>query len=128
MSLKFLLVILTANPIGDLSAAFVGAETKTQCEERGEAIKGILEAGKVEIKEFVCLKSDQQFEKFVHGGPKDAPRYSYSLKLGPDRVEIAAQSSQQTCETALRAEASDDGLRAYCATSTQAMLPSSTNR
>lgn len=123
----FILVILTAAPGGELSAAFVTTETKAECEARSEAIRGILKAGKIDIKEFACLKSEQRFEKFMHAEPTDAPRYSYSIRLEAETAKVAAQPSQQACETSLREARPSNGLRDYCATSTQKLLPTSSD-
>ncbi|MGD9803562.1 MAG: hypothetical protein AB7E81_04085 [Hyphomicrobiaceae bacterium] len=123
MQQLFLLVILTMGEANGLSAAFVGTETRAECEARGKAIRPILDGAKVEVKEFGCLPSTQRFQRFQHGAPADAPRFFYRLTLTADSVSIARLDALDACKAASRptAEKPPDA-RIYCASSSQSML------
>lgn len=129
MNPLFLLVIISVTQSGDPSAAFVGTETIAQCEQRGKAIRSILDANKVEIKEFACLASEQRFELFLHGAPAGAPRYDYRVTLAADGARIEKVSTLDECRrTVPSAPASATATRVYCTTSSQAMLADGAKR
>lgn len=122
MQQLFLLVILTMTDAGGLSAAFVGTETRAECEARGKAIRTILDGAKVDIREFACVPGAARFEPFAHGTPADAPRFFYRVALGADSVRITQVESLGACKAAQPAAAEPAGARVYCASSSQSML------
>lgn len=120
MQQLFLLVILTIAGTGGPSAAFVGTETRAECEMRGKAIRQILAGAKVDIKEFACLPSTTRFERFAHGAPADAPRFFYRVALAGESVSITRVDTPDACTTDSKDER--PGARIYCTSSTQRML------
>jgi hypothetical protein len=129
MQQLFLLVILTMGEAGDVSAAFVGTETRAECEARGKAIRPILKGAKVDIKEFVCLPNTQRFQRFKHGATADAQRFFYRLVLTADNVSIARVDGLDTCTATAQPNAAEPAdARIYCASSTQPMLDAQEKR
>jgi len=119
----FLLVILTMAEASGTSAAFVGTETRSECEARGEAIRPILDKAKVDVQEFVCVPSAERFQRFEHGVSADAQRFFYRLVLTADGVNITRAQSLDSCRAAIQAAPAEPaGARVYCASSSQEML------
>lgn len=115
MTLGFLMIILTTLESGQLSAAFVNTQTLRECEERAATVRSILDSGGIAVERLVCRASRAQFEPFVHGMDDDAERLAYLISFDD---EAAAVEPVASCDAV-----TERGEGAYCATSTQALLP-----
>lgn len=123
MSVALILVVLTATPPGEVSAAFVGNLDEPACEARGQMVRSILESENVEIIRLGCFEGGATFEKFVHGTGPDAPRYAYRVTFSRNSVAVEPVSDVASCKEGMAAATTRNSSEQHCVTSTQKMLP-----
>ncbi|KRE11289.1 hypothetical protein ASE63_20240 [Bosea sp. Root381] len=120
MNAQILMVVLTTMSGGGLSSAFVGTGTLTECQERLERVRLIINqgsgAGPSSLARSGCFSSAQSFEDFSHGLPEDAPSYVYRVVLSGERATMTKHDSAAEC---LRAAASGETGDQYCTQSRQ---------
>lgn len=123
MQFLFLMVILTVLDNGKMSVAFVNTEDLASCQDRAEAVRGILSRGKVNITSIDCFSSKQKFEVFAHGKPAKGPRSEYLIHLAPKSVKVEAMANSEGCKVALDKQSAGlfGDMKLYCASSQQAM-------
>ncbi len=121
MSAAHVMLILMLLSDGQLSAAFVSTESKSNCEQRAKAVDAILSSGNADIKLLRCLPSEHKFARFAHRTSSSAPRYAYLLSVGENSLGVKPVSDLRHCAS-LRSDMSENSrVTQYCVTSTQAL-------
>ena len=121
MDAAHVMLILTLLSDGQLSAAFVSTESKSNCEQRARAVGAILSSGNTDIRLLRCLPSELKFARFAHQTSSTAPRYAYLLSVGEHSLDVEPVSDLRRC-AALRSDTSNKpGVTQHCVTSTQAL-------
>lgn len=116
----FLLVLLSQNGAGDISAAFVGTENREQCRQKQALVEGIFSSARIPVLESRCIESDLRFTPFDHQASSRAGRHFYLIRFAERRVEIRPVDGWRGCmERAAKEE------RLYCASSVQRRIPQS---
>ncbi|MCA0419992.1 MAG: hypothetical protein LCH80_14915 [Proteobacteria bacterium] len=114
------MVVLTTMSGGGLSSAFVGTGNLTECQERLERVRLIINQGSgadsSSIVKSGCFSSTQSFEDFSHGLPEDAPSNVYRVVLSGTRATVTKHDNAAECQ---RAAASGDAGDQHCTLSRQ---------
>lgn len=120
MNAQILMVVLTTMSGGGISSAFVGTGNLTECQERLERVRLIINkgsgAGSASLVKSGCFSSTQSFEEFSHGLPEHAPSYVYRVVLSGTRVIVTKHDNAAECQ---RAAASGDAGEQHCTLSRQ---------
>jgi len=117
MNSLFLLIILTQNGAGDITASFVNTETQKQCELKALMIEGIFSSARIPIVENHCVKSGLIFSPFNHSESSHQKRHFYQIQFGHEHAEIKPLKDWQQCKFS-ETEAGDSP-RIYCSSSLQ---------
>ncbi|TNF94267.1 MAG: hypothetical protein EP297_12210 [Gammaproteobacteria bacterium] len=119
MKTLFLLIILTQNGAGDISASFVNTETLEQCQNKTLMLEAVFTASNIPIVENHCIKSDLRFSKFRHASSSNATRYFYLVKVGNEMVEVEQMPDWRECMTRAKMNTGLD--KVYCSSSVQSL-------
>ena len=119
MNELFLLVVLTSNAAGDISASFVNTPTRAACELRREAVAGIFTSARVTTLQSRCMRSALRFTPFGHAVSSAMPRRFYLVDLAAEVAVIEPLPDWQSCLARQRVEPSP---ARYCASSIQQPL------
>ncbi len=117
MKSLFLLIILTQNGAGDITASFVNTETQDQCELKALVVEGIFSSARIPIIESHCVKSDLTFSPFGHSESSRQKRHFYQIQFGQARAEIKPLKDWRQCKSS--ETKAGDSPRIYCSSSLQ---------
>jgi len=121
MKSLFLLVLLSQNGAGDITASFVNTETLEQCQQKEQMVKAIFSTAELPILESRCMQSDLQFSEFGHATSSSTPRHFYLIHFDSEAVNIQQMPDWRSC-MAGRKEDVGQG-RVYCSSSIQSLQP-----
>ena len=119
MKMLFLLVLLSQNGAGDITASFVNTETLEQCQQKEQMVKAIFTTAELPILESRCIQSDSQFSEFGHATSTRMPRHFYLIRFDQDAVAILQMPDWRSCMAGQK-EGAGQG-RVYCSSSIQAL-------
>lgn len=119
MNSFFLLILLTQNAAGNVSASFVETNDRQQCEVKQKVVEGIFSTARVKILESRCLPGRYRFSEFGHATSTASTRYFYWIDFNAVPVEITRASDWRSC---MAQEAAIDKAGFYCANSIQKQL------
>jgi len=120
MEMLYLLLVLTRNGAGDISAAFVNSESLEACRVSQAMVEAIFTNQQIPLLYSDCRLSSQRFTPFEHVNTSRARRYPYLVDLGSSTPKIQSMADWQSCR---RAEQNGDrGSRIHCVSSTQRLI------
>ena len=119
MNTFFLLILLTQNAAGNVSASFVGTDSREQCEVKQKVVEGIFSTARVKILESHCVPGRYRFSEFGHATSSASKRYFYWIDFNAMPVEITGAPDWRSC---MEQEAEIDRAGFYCASSIQQQL------
>ena len=119
MKTFFLLILLSQNGAGDITASFVNTETLEQCQQKQSMVKAIFTTAKLPVLESRCIPSDLRFSEFGHATSSSTPRHFYLLHFNEEGVGIQQMADWRSCMVGQK-EAAGQG-RVYCGSSIQSL-------
>lgn len=119
MNSFFLLILLTQNAAGNVSASFVETDDQAQCEVKQKVVEGIFSTARVKILESRCIPGRYRFSEFGHATSSASKRHFYWIDFNAAPVEITRSSGWRNC---MEREAEIDRAGFYCASSIQQQL------
>ncbi len=117
MKALFLLVLLSQNGAGDVSAAFVGSDTREGCRQKEALVRGIFSSARIPVLESRCIRSRLRFTPFDHQASSRAERHFYLVQFTPEEVTVEPVDEWRSC----RAREAPEAGR-WCASSVQRLL------
>lgn len=119
MKTFFLLVLLSQNGAGDVTASFVNTETLEQCQQKEQMVKAIFTTAALPILESRCIASALQFSEFGHATSSSTPRHFYLIHFNDEGVGIQPMADWRSCMAGQK-EGAGQG-RVYCGSSIQSL-------
>ncbi|WP_260292822.1 hypothetical protein [Sedimenticola hydrogenitrophicus] len=116
MNTFFLLILLTQNAAGNVSASFVETANQEQCEVKQKLVEGIFTTARVNILESHCVPGQHHFNEFGHATSSASKRHFYWIDFNSVPVEITRISDWKSC---MEREAAIAKTGFYCASSIQ---------
>lgn len=118
MKSLFLLVLLSQNGAGDITASFVNTETLEQCRQKEQMVKAIFTTAELPVLENRCIQSELQFSEFGHATSSSTPRYFYLIRFEDESVGIREMGDWRSC---MLGQKESEG-RVYCGSSIQSLV------
>jgi hypothetical protein len=119
MKMLFLLILLSQNGAGDITASFVNTETLEQCQQKEQMVKAIFTTAELPILESRCMASDLRFSEFGHAVSSSTPRHFYLIRFEQGSVAIQQMPDWRSCMLGQREREGKGWL--YCASSIQSI-------
>lgn len=119
MNMFILLILLTQNAAGNVSASFVETDGQAQCEVKQKVVEGIFNTAQVKILESHCIAGRYRFSEFGHATSSATKRHFYWIDFDASPVEITRAPGWRSC---MAREAEIDRAGYYCASSIQQQL------
>jgi len=120
MEMLYLLLVLTRNGAGDVSAAFVNSESLEACRVSQAMVEGIFVSQGIPLISSECRLSPLRFTPFEHVDTTRARRYHYLIDPQASTPQIRPVPDWKRCR---EGESQRPGeRRIYCASSTQRLL------
>lgn len=119
MNTFFLLILLTQNGAGNVSASFVETDNREQCTVKQKVVAGIFSTARVKILESRCIPGRYRFSEFGHATSSASKRHFYWIDFNAMPIEITRASDWRSC---MEREAAIDKAGFYCASSIQKQL------
>jgi len=120
MEMLYLLLVLTRNGAGDVSAAFVNSESLESCRVSQAMVEGIFVSQGIPLVYSECRPSPLRFTPFEHVDTTRARRYHYLIEPQASTPQIRPVPDWPSCRKAERQGPGER--RIYCASSTQQLL------
>ena len=119
MKMLFLLVLLSQNGAGDVTASFVNTATLEQCRQKEQMVQAIFATAELPVLESRCVSSELRFSEFGHATSSSMQRYFYLIRFEQEAVSIHQVPDWRSCMLGQK-EGEGQG-RLYCASSIQSI-------
>jgi len=116
----YLLLVLTRNGAGDISAAFVNSDSLEACRASQTMVEAIFTSQQIPLLYSDCRPSAQRFTPFEHVNTSRVRRYHYLVELGSSTPKIQPMADWPSCRRAEQNGA--QGNPVYCVSSTQRLI------
>ena len=113
----FLMILLTQNGAGDISASFVNTNTLEECHQKRLVVEGIFNTARIRILESRCTPSNLRFSEFAHAESTRQQRYFYLVNVEEESVEVQSMPNWKQCMEAEQFSTAES--KTYCASSIQ---------
>lgn len=119
MKTFFLLVLLSQNGVGDITASFVNTETLAQCRQKQLMVQGVFSSANIPILENRCIPSKLQFSEFGHASSTRNARHFYLIHFDKGMVNIKTVPDWRSCMVGQRE--TEGQSQVYCSSSIQSL-------